>query len=59
MDLEISSRNKLTRIEKNILLRDVPDETTLGELKGNFALYAGPDEEFVGFAKIVIDKEEV
>jgi len=59
MDLEIASRNKITKKEKNVLLRDVPDETTLGELKDNFLKYAGLNEEFIGFSKIIIEQEEV
>lgn len=55
MDLEITSRNKITKEEKNILLRDIPDEVTQGELKRYFTLYAGPDEELVGFGKVVFE----
>ena len=59
MNLEIGSRNKITGSEKHILVHDIPEEVTLGELKSYFALYAGPDEEFISFAKVeVIPTEE-
>jgi hypothetical protein len=55
MDLEIVSINKISKKETHILLRDVPDEVTQGELKRYFALYSGPDEEFGGFAKVTME----
>ena len=59
VDLEITSRNRFSHVERNILLRDVPDETTLAELKQNFRIYAGFEEDFVGFAKVVIEQEDI
>lgn len=59
MDLEITTRNRFTCLQKNVILHDVPEEATLGELKGYLRLYAGPDEEFLYFAKTdVIPTEE-
>jgi hypothetical protein len=56
LDLEIASRNRITKKETHILLRDVPDEVTQGELKRYFALYAGPEEEYLGFNKVVFSE---
>ena len=59
MDLELVARNRFTCLQRNILLSDVPEETTLGELRRYFTLYAGPDEEFLYFAKTdIIPTEE-
>ena len=55
MDLELTARHKVTKVETNILLRDVPDEVTQGELKRYFTLYGGPDQELVGFAKVTFE----
>ena len=59
MNLEIGSRNKITAAEKHILVHDIPEEVTLGELRSYFSIYAGPDEEMISFAKVeVIPTEE-
>jgi hypothetical protein len=55
MDLELTSRNRITKQEKSVLLRDIPDETTQGELRRYFTLYAGPEEELIGFAKVTFE----
>ena len=54
MNLEITTRNRFTCLQKNVLLHDVPDETTVGELKSYLKIYAGPDEEFLYFARVDI-----
>jgi hypothetical protein len=54
LNLEITTRNRFTCLQKNVLLHDVPDETTVGELKSYLKIYAGPDEEFLYFAKVDI-----
>jgi len=59
LDLELTVRNKITGEERHVLVNEVPDEVTQGELKGFFALYGGPDSELTGFAKVeVIPMEE-
>lgn len=55
MDLELTTQNKLTKEVTAILLRDVPDDTTQGELKRYFKLYGGPDQELIGFAKVTFE----
>ena len=58
MNLEITTRNRFTCLQKNVLLHDVPDETTVGELKSYLKIYAGPDEEFLYFARVDIISTE-
>jgi len=57
MDIEIQSQHKLTKEITHLLVRDVPEEVTQGELRRYFALYAGPDQEYHGFNKVVFDNQ--
>lgn len=59
MDLEITARNTSGE-EIQILLRDVPDDTSLGELKKNFSAYIAQGGmlgqwDMIGIAKITFE----
>ena len=55
MDLEVRTKNKITGQERFILLREIPDDTTVAEFKSQFRIYAGPDEEILDFGKVVFE----
>ncbi len=59
MDLEISAKNQSGE-EIQILLRDVPDDTQLGDLKKHFKAYIAQGGmlgqwEMVGIAKVTFE----
>ena len=59
MDLEITARNT-AGIKIQILLRDVPDETQLGDLKKHFKAYIAQGGmlgqwEMIGIAKVTFE----
>lgn len=55
MDLQVETKNRNTGVTKLVLLREVPDDCTQGDLKQRLREYAGPQWDLVSFGKVVFE----
>ena len=55
MDLEVEAKNRNTGVTKIVLLREVPDEATQGDLKNRLREYAGPQWDLISFGKVTME----
>ena len=57
MDLQVETKNRNTGVTKLVLLREVPDDCTQGDLKQRLREYAGPQWDLVSFGKVVFENQ--